>query len=339
MSPKVSVIIPTYNGEKFIGRAIDSVLNQIYKDFELIIVDDGSTDNNKKIYLIVVTYKTNENNLRKLLDSIKFQVDKIFIIDNTPSFINGLEKFRDEKIDIFYLNENTGIAYAQNIGIKKALKEGADFIMISDDDTLYPENYVKEMMKVFEEKKEEKIAAVAPVYRNVITGKKRPFIKKETFSFKKFYPDNGYYEIFQAISSGLILNIKYLKEIGLMNEKLFIDFVDLEWCWRAIKKGYKIIGNADVIIEHKLGYYSKMLGKKQITLRNPIRHYYIIRNNIYLSLYDKDLDFIHRFILFIKSFEFLIGYPLLARPFFKNLEYCFLGFWHGIFKKMGKLDE
>lgn len=294
--------------------------------------------NNKKIYLSIITYKTNEDVLEKLLDSIKFQVDKIFIIDNTPNFINGFEKFRDEKTNIIYLNENTGIAHAQNIGIKKSLEDGADFIILSDDDTIYPKNYVEEMTRVFEEKREEKIAAVAPVYRNIITNKKRPFIKKGIFSFKKFYPTNGCYEVFQAISSGLILNARYLDQIGLMNEKLFIDFVDLEWCWRAVKKGYKIIGNADVIIEHKLGYYSKTLGKKQITLRNSIRHYYIIRNNIYLALYDKDLDFIHRAILFVKSFEFLIGYPLLARPFFKNLRYCFLGFWHGIIKKMGKLE-
>ena len=292
-----------------------------------------------KIYLVIVTYKTEEDSLEKLLNSIKFQVDKVLIVDNTPNFTNGLEKFRDEKTEAIYLNENTGIAYAQNFGIKKAIEEGADFIMLSDDDTLYPENYVNEMLKVFTEKKEEKIAAVAPSFKNVLTGKKNSFVLKSTIGFRKICPSSGYYEIFQAIASGLILNAKYLKEIGLMNEKLFMDYVDLEWCWRAIKKGYKIIGNANVIIEHKLGDYSKTMSGKQIFLRNPLRHYYITRNNTYLALYDNNLDFAHRFILFLKSFTYLIGYPLLASPFFKNFQYCLLGFWHGVTKKMGKLNE
>lgn len=47
--PKVSVLMPVYNGEKYIGQAIDSVLAQSFRDFELIVIDDGSTDRSAEI--------------------------------------------------------------------------------------------------------------------------------------------------------------------------------------------------------------------------------------------------------------------------------------------------
>ena len=47
--PKISVVIPVYNGSKYIEETLNSVLNQSYKDFEIIVIDDGSTDNTSEI--------------------------------------------------------------------------------------------------------------------------------------------------------------------------------------------------------------------------------------------------------------------------------------------------
>ena len=67
-SRKISVIVPVYNDEKFLGKAIESLLRQTLSDIEIILVDDGSTDNSPKICddyakkdsRIIVIHKKNE---------------------------------------------------------------------------------------------------------------------------------------------------------------------------------------------------------------------------------------------------------------------------------------
>ena len=67
MNPLVSVVMPAYNGEKYIGESIESILRQTYDDLELIIVEDKSTDHTLQV---IQTYSdtrihlyTNERNL------------------------------------------------------------------------------------------------------------------------------------------------------------------------------------------------------------------------------------------------------------------------------------
>jgi len=85
MIPKVSIIMPVYNSGKLLKKAIDSVINQTYKNWELIIINDASTDNSLKI---LQSYKKKYNNL--------------ILINN---------------------NKNSGCYVSLNIGIKKSTGE------------------------------------------------------------------------------------------------------------------------------------------------------------------------------------------------------------------------
>ena len=77
--PKFSVIIGTYNCKKFLKLAITSVLNQTFNDFELIIVDDGSTDGSKKL---IKEFALKDNRVKYFFlkkTAVKMQFQKILL--------------------------------------------------------------------------------------------------------------------------------------------------------------------------------------------------------------------------------------------------------------------
>lgn len=94
VQPFFSVIIPTYNSEGYVTKAIDSVIAQTFKDFEVILIDDGSIDNT---------------------------------VDVIEKRIKGLVNFK-----IISLKQNAGVANARNIGISKA--KGKYICFLDDDD-------------------------------------------------------------------------------------------------------------------------------------------------------------------------------------------------------------
>jgi len=219
---------------------------------------------------------------------------------------------------------------------QEAMEEMATYVLLSDQDTIYPENYVSEMLKCFND---EKVAAAGPLFVDAHTGKKQFFVTAGRVNFKKIYPLSGKHEVLQLIASGTIMKISALKDIGLMKEDFFIDWVDMEWCWRAIKKGYKIIGNADVVIIHQHGLKTVKFLTKNITLKNPFRYYYTIRNAVYLSLHSDLLNPYFRSLLFLKTIRNIFLFSILTKPVLKSFKYSLLGFYHGLIGKLGKLDE
>jgi len=120
-TPKVSVIIPTYNRAKYITEAIESVLNQTYKDYEIIIIDDGSTDNTKQV-----------------LD--EYLLSKGFKIDNKENYCLCSLTAKPYTLIRYIYQENKGEAGARNRGIREARGE---YIAFLDSDDLWLPNKLK----------------------------------------------------------------------------------------------------------------------------------------------------------------------------------------------------
>lgn len=103
-NPKISVIMPVYNGEKYLSEAIESILNQTYRDLEFIIINDASTDSSPEI---------------------------------AESYAH-----RDARIRIIQNDKNLGISGATNRGIEEA--QGEYIALMDQDDISLPERFEKE---------------------------------------------------------------------------------------------------------------------------------------------------------------------------------------------------
>ena len=193
----VSVIMPTYNRANIIERAIDSVLNQTFTNYELIIVDDGSTDNT-------------ENLIKK----------------NYGNYLNGKIKYIKE--------ENSGVAKARNTGL--AIAEG-EIIAYLDSDNQWLDNYLEKMVSALLDNNkntayaamevDDKIFRNTKFVRNTKYDRKQlldsNFIDLNVFVHKKFLYNQlgGFNEsLTRLVDWELILRYTRLNEPHFVNEIL-----------------------------------------------------------------------------------------------------------------------
>jgi len=114
-NPKVSVIMPVYNQEKFLKESIDSILNQTFKDFELIIINDGSTDQTSKIlkqYVrkdlrIKIFFQKNQGCTKSLNYGIRQARGKYIARQDADDI--SLSKRLEKQVEFLERNKNIGL--------------------------------------------------------------------------------------------------------------------------------------------------------------------------------------------------------------------------------------
>lgn len=298
--------------------------------------------------VVLVTYHPNPDTLAKALRSLCPQVDHVHIVDNTPSgsadsaIAEALDSAGQANATVRKLGSNRGIGYAQNFGIKCAQERGCEFVMLSDQDTVFPSDCVKVLLGAIErlEQQGAKIAAIGPSYVDSHLSDQRPyFLGFERGWTSKVQQDSGCVEVSGVIASGKLIRLSTLQEIGLMNEDLFIDWVDFEWCWRAIASGYKIIGCFDTVIEHQLGDGLVRIGRHCFSVRTPTRSYYIARNGIFLALRSRVLPAAAARAVAYRTIIWSIFACLFIRPHLDHAVHVLRGILHGLAGYLGPINR
>lgn len=126
MKKMVSVVLPVYNGEKYLQEAVDSILQQTYCDFELIVINDGSTDNTLDILLeyqkkdsrVVIISRENRGLVDSLNEGIQISQGKYIARMDAddiahPTRLEKQVKYMEENEDVYILGTNYSLIYEE----------------------------------------------------------------------------------------------------------------------------------------------------------------------------------------------------------------------------------
>lgn len=238
---------------------------------------------------VIITYNIGER-FYSCYNAIANQVEKVIIVDNgsneeTVSILKKLNK--NENTYVIFNSENLGIATALNEGIRVGLNEGFKWILTMDNDSIATDDMVSNMLEQYSEfDKKDEIVGIFPTYIDL--GYNEQNLKEDTVKY------NEYKFVNAEITSGNMLKSEIFDKVGLFEDKLFIDMVDYEFCFRIRSKGYKLVQLHNAILYHNLGStkIKKILGKNvYCTHHNFVRRYYITRNRFYTWNKYKEFNF------------------------------------------------
>lgn len=312
---------------------------------------------NARALAVIVCYNPERAALEQTLTSLQAQSVETVIIDNASDNVDQIrttvEHYSNTKIES--LGQNFGLAYAHNRGIDIAKKGDFSHVLLLDQDSVPLAAMVDRLMQVsLEQSKANKVSAVGARYLNPSDNSNSFFVRFGALKFQRHYcaQENSIEEGDEQaersveadflISSGSLISLEALAEIGPMDQDLFIDHVDTEWFLRAKSKDYKAYGVCNALMRHALGeqtHQIKLAGRQRnVPQHKPFRYYYIFRNSIalykrgYASTLWKWNDLQRLGFIFVM-------YGFIKSPRLMNLTMMTKGVWHGLIGKLGKFDE
>ncbi|MDP2304108.1 MAG: glycosyltransferase [Ignavibacteria bacterium] len=253
------------------------------------------------------------------------QVDRLYLIDNSNTTSLSLLKDLDYEDKIVYLPnyDNLGMGKALNIGIQHAINDNYSFVLTMDQDTQLPFDYINRIFSAIDNFDG----------KGIVTGFHDTANKKRIENKKK--------NVLTTLMSGNVLNLNSYKALGGFEEKLFIDYVDNEFCLRLNSNKYKVIVIQNILISHNLGTIKeKKLFFKSIytTNHSPLRLYYRTRNRIFCI---KKYGYIFPGFVFVQLFSFIkevLIIIIFEKEVLNKLSKMILGFFHSLQNKYGRYE-
>ena len=202
-----------------------------------------------KVAAVVVVFGPDDR-FRKLLLSLVEQANKVWVIDNQPNYafdkyLKGQKPCHRNNITLIENKKNVGLAAAQNQGIKLALEDGVDWVLLLDQDSILDKDFVKNMLKAGHKYKNKKnIGFLTPRHEfddgspSVPTYSKGLFLRPKRYHMDLDEIDDT---ILFGMASGSFIPRHTLEEVGLMREEFWIDYIDYEFSFRVRERGYRVL--------------------------------------------------------------------------------------------------
>ena len=286
-----------------------------------------------KCYAVIVAYNPDTSALINLCEAVTQQNHLVVIIDNSENAASCNAHYFS-KYHVISLKENKGIAYAQNVGTRYAIDEGAQIISFFDQDSVIPADLLHKLVAPHETNK---LLITAPVSIDKYHRFEYPSRVLNDFGLSRDVYSLGKNELTPVdivISSGITVSTNVFNIAGMFDEDLFIDFVDTEWCLRCRKNAVHMLIVPDAIMEHSIGESSAKIGPFKSILHSPARTYYKTRNSILLVRKDVKILFALRQIISAVAHNLLLVF--FAKQPLLHSKYYLLGILHGVLGITGK---